>query len=376
MKFLFFVGSFFPAQEGGPDSSLFWLTEEIAKKNSVTVISFFKGISKKNKKKYKLILNKVNNLNNINVIYCKYYFFRFLSPYFYFWIIKNIKKYDIININSIFFYNSFFFIIILTLYNKNFYLTTRGELEDGAIKYKKSLKNIYLFLLKFLKKPVFIQSTSLQEKKFNIKNIKYQTNHEIFRNYFKKSQYANSKHKKLNQILYLGRLHPKKGIENLLIAFDMLGDKIKNNNYLLKIVGKGNPKYEKFLKNISKNNKNYVKFLGHLDLKEKYKIINSSKVLILPSYSENFGIVVLESLSCGVPVIASKFTPWKILKRFDAGYYIDNKPKDLTKVLLQLIELNDNAYKLKQINSVNLYLRFNIQNNINKFYKMINKYYE
>ena len=376
MNYLFFVGSFYPAQEGGPDTSLFWLTEEIAKNNSVTVITFLKGISYKNKKTFNIKNNKVIRLNNLKVIYCKYYFFRFLSPYFYFWIFKNIKKFKVININSIFFYNSFLLILLLTLFNKDYFLTTRGELEDGAIKYKKPLKKLYLILLKFLKKPIFIHSTSLQEKKFNIKNITYSTNHEIFKNYFKKSKFSNQNSKKLNQILYLGRLHPKKGIENLIKSFDLLGDKIKFKNFRLIIVGKGSIKYENYLKTIAKNNIKNIHFLGHLDFKEKYQILNNSKVLVIPSYSENFGIVVLESLSCGVPVIASKYTPWKILKRFNAGFYIDNSPEELSKALLEIIDINDDEYKQKQINSINLYSKFKIENNVNKFYKLINKYYE
>lgn len=121
MNYLFFVGSFYPAQEGGPDTSLFWLTEEIAKNNSVTVITFLKGISYKNKKIFNIKNNKIIRLNNLKVIYCKYYFFRFLSPYFYFWIFKNIKKFKVININSIFFYNSFLLILLLTLFNKDYF---------------------------------------------------------------------------------------------------------------------------------------------------------------------------------------------------------------------------------------------------------------
>tara|TARA_B100000963_G_C22552366_1_gene637390 strand:+ start:114 stop:1244 length:1131 start_codon:yes stop_codon:yes gene_type:complete len=376
MKYLFFVGSFYPAQEGGPDTSLYWLTEEISKKNSVTIITFLKGISNKNLKKFSIKPNTVNKFKNLNIIYCKYYIFRFISPYFYYWIIKNIKKYKIININSIFFYHSLFLIFLLTIFNKEYYLTTRGELEDGAIKFKKLFKYFYLIILKFLKKPVFIQSTSLQEKNFNIKNIKYKSNHEIFRNYFKKNKYAHEISNKSNQILYLGRLHPKKGIENLIKSFDMLSHIINEKNIILNIAGKGSLKYEKYLKKISIKNKNNIKFLGHLDLKEKYKIISQSKVLVLPSFSENFGIVVLESLSCGVPVIASKYTPWKILKRYNAGFHIDNNPKEISKFLIEIIELNNDDYKNKQINAINLYKKFKIENNINKFYKLIKKYYE
>ena len=55
MKYLFFVGSFFPAQEGGPDNSLYWLSRQLVNDNKdVTVITFKKGLDKK---KNKFILN-------------------------------------------------------------------------------------------------------------------------------------------------------------------------------------------------------------------------------------------------------------------------------------------------------------------------------
>ena len=66
MNYLFFVGSFYPAQEGGPDTSLFWLTEEIAKNNSVTVITFLKGISTKIKI-FNIKNNKIIRLNNLKL---------------------------------------------------------------------------------------------------------------------------------------------------------------------------------------------------------------------------------------------------------------------------------------------------------------------
>ena len=43
----------------------------------------------------------------------------------------------------------------------------------------------------------------------------------------------------------------------------------------------------------------------------------------MPTYSENFGIVVAEALSCGIPVITTKGTPWHDLEQYECGWWID-----------------------------------------------------
>ena len=54
----------------------------------------------------------------------------------------------------------------------------------------------------------------------------------------------------------------------------------------------------------------------------------------MPSHNENFGNVVVESLSQGTPVIASTGTPWKILEKYHAGYWIKNNPENIAKKIL------------------------------------------
>ena len=118
--------------------------------------------------------------------------------------------------------------------------------------------------------------------------------------------------KRKRQILFLGRINPIKNIHSL---FDILVD-IDDVKYI--IAGEANLKdeikYLEFLKNevIKFGLENKVVFLGKISGKNKFKLISSSKCLVLPSYSENFGNVVLESLSQATPVIASLGTPWEI----------------------------------------------------------------
>ena len=101
---------------------------------------------------------------------------------------------------------------------------------------------------------------------------------------------------------------------------------------------------------------NYILFkAGFVDLDDKDKILSSSYFLVLPSLSENFGNVVLESLTQGTPVIASSKAPWKLLNEYNAGLYDRNKTIENWKNALEnTIALDDYEYKDFRTNAYRL----------------------
>ena len=64
-------------------------------------------------------------------------------------------------------------------------------------------------------------------------------------------------------------------------------------------------------------------FTGPLDDAEKWTAYARADLLVLPTYSENFGIVVAEALWAGVPVITTKGTPWAELEERKCGWWVD-----------------------------------------------------
>ena len=66
-----------------------------------------------------------------------------------------------------------------------------------------------------------------------------------------------------------------------------------------------------------------------MDDDDKRDIFQRTEVLVLPSHSENFGNVVAEALAYGVPVIASRGTPWSRLEEKGCGLWVSNDPKTL-----------------------------------------------
>lgn len=130
------------------------------------------------------------------------------------------------------------------------------------------------------------------------------------------------------RLLYLGRLDPKKAIENLLEAIAL----IQADSVTLSICGEGQTNYVQTLKQkmAALNLTERVVFKGHVSGSVKTDAFENADICILPSYSENFGMVVVESLAHGVPVIVSKGTPWQAVETHGCGIWIENTPAALS----------------------------------------------
>ena len=124
------------------------------------------------------------------------------------------------------------------------------------------------------------------------------------------------------RIVFMSRLHVKKGIELLLEALSHLKPDL--DGYEVIIAGEGEPDYVETLKKaaISLGLSEVVIFVGGVYGAEKVSLLQSADFFVLPTYSENFGIVVAEALACGTPVITTQGTPWKELEDFACGWYI------------------------------------------------------
>lgn len=113
-----------------------------------------------------------------------------------------------------------------------------------------------------------------------------------------------SKEKKIYDACFVGRFHPQKGLLELIKIWNKVVKRLPEAK--LVIVGWGTSKWELFIKKESErlNIKKNVIFKGFLDGKEKFEIMKLSKLFLFPSNYESWGLVVLESLACGLPVIA------------------------------------------------------------------------
>ena len=151
------------------------------------------------------------------------------------------------------------------------------------------------------------------------------------------------------QVVFLSRIVPKKGIEILLESWKQLIPLFPNWN--LVIVGNGEKEYIDKLNVIIKeyNISNSVEILPPAFGVEKYNLYVESSLFVLPTHSENFGMVIAEALSCGLPVITTKGTPWQELVSSKAGWWIELSPNNLTEALKEAFEkTNEELFDMGQ----------------------------
>ena len=139
-------------------------------------------------------------------------------------------------------------------------------------------------------------------------------------------------------VLFIGNLIKRKNVNSLLEA-----KKIANSDYYLVIVGDG-PLYKKLKQKVNDENIRDVLFVGSRNDVEK--IIPSCDVLILPSFSESFGLVLIEALACGKPVIGSDVGGITEIINDDVGLLINpNKISSIAKAIDLIV--NDEEFRLK-----------------------------
>lgn len=140
-------------------------------------------------------------------------------------------------------------------------------------------------------------------------------------------------------ILYLGRIHEKKGIELLVEAVCNLKEQLLG--WAVSVVGNGDEAYIQQLKESVKQARvdDIIKFHDPVYGQEKFDLYRKSDLFILPTYSENFGIVVAEALACGVPVITTKGTPWSELESGHCGWWCDTNADSITNALQEFLRL-------------------------------------
>ena len=197
-------------------------------------------------------------------------------------------------------------------------ISPRGMLYPNALEYSKWMKKFFLKLWfnRDLHSASCIHATCQQELN-HIRNFGLHNPIAVIPNPMVINDEMPVGKTPRKQIGFVGRIHSIKNIETLIHAFD----RAKTSEYELVIMGDGETGYVQSLKNISRKS---VRFVGFLDGKQKEDMISDFSYLVLPSHSENFGMVVPEALIRGIPVIASKGTPWEELNTHNCGWWVDN----------------------------------------------------
>ena len=137
------------------------------------------------------------------------------------------------------------------------------------------------------------------------------------------------------KILYVSRIHVKKGIEMLIDVAVSMGERLKD--YEIVIAGEGEPAYVGALKAKAAASGLNVNFVGGVYGEEKWKTFQDADFFVLPTNSENFGYVIAESLACGTPVITTKGTPWEAVDPA-CGCWIERTEGNLQQAMAWMME--------------------------------------
>ena len=152
------------------------------------------------------------------------------------------------------------------------------------------------------------------------------------------------------RVLFVSRMHPKKGVMELVEAWNTIKHQtlnIKHQTWMCELAytvnGDFEREYEAKVKDRVKELglEDQFIFTGALNDDEKWEAYARADLFVLPTYSENFGIVVAEALWAGVPVITTKGTPWKELEDRKCGWWIDIGVDHLADALKDAMLLDD-----------------------------------
>lgn len=233
-------------------------------------------------------------------------------------------------------------------------MTPRGCLEPWCMK-KKRIKKIVAFHLyqkRDLQQAACILATAKMEAD-NIRALGITAPIAIIPNGIDVSEYKcrmpDFKPKVKKQILFLSRIHEKKGIEHLINVWEQLYKQYPEWNVV--IAGNGEEAYIQQLKAmiISKGLQNCVEIIPPVFGEDKHKLYCESSLFVLPTYSENFGMVIAEAMSCGVPVVTTNGTPWQELNEKHLGWCIDLNIENLANTISAAIDMGqDKLFELGQ----------------------------
>lgn len=125
-------------------------------------------------------------------------------------------------------------------------------------------------------------------------------------------------------LLYVGRVHPIKGLELALEGWQELTNAY--SDWVFRIVGPIDSDYARRLRESALSDHiPRLEFVGELSGKELAAEYQTADALILPSLSENFGMVVAEALANGTPVLTTEATPWEALRERDCGWWVSRQ---------------------------------------------------
>lgn len=223
-------------------------------------------------------------------------------------------------------------------------LTPHGMLEPWIIKrhyWTRKVPALWLYQKAAVQRADCVQATAESERD-NLLKLGYNSNIKVVRlGIDAESIEMKRSWKKSRQILFLSRVHVKKGINFLVEAADVLRNEIQG--YKILVAGEGDADYVEAMKRMicDRGLQDIVQLIGGVYGDEKWRLFQTSDFFVLPTHSENFGLAIAESLASGTPVITTVGTPWSDLNSSEAGAWIEIGTEPLVETLRRFLSLTE-----------------------------------
>ena len=222
-------------------------------------------------------------------------------------------------------------------------VTPRGMLDPWSLAHKKWKKKLawWLYQRNDVQKSVCVFTTAKMEAE-HVTNLGITTCKAVIPNGIETDNYPCKTSVDIvkKQVLYLSRVHMQKGVELLIEAWKRLYSDF--SDWQLLVVGNGEAGYIQGLESRVERLglRDSVRILPPVFGRDKIRLYQESALFCLPSYSESFGMVIAESMSCGTPVITTTNCPWNILNDTKTGWCIDLSVDNLEYALREALSMN------------------------------------
>ena len=224
--------------------------------------------------------------------------------------------------------------------HKPYVITLRGMLYPQCFEKSAMIKklSLWLYLKSDLQKAACLHATCMEEME-HLRNMGIESTVAVIPNPIQScNQQIGGLSPDKQRIGYLGRIHPRKHVERIFYAVNALQCK----DVEVVVIGDGDAGYMQYLQQeVKRLQLNNVVFTGFLSGKEKEKALESLSYLVVPSDFENFGNIITEALVKGVPVIASKGTPWEELNTHRCGWWVDNDVDTLAATIREALNTSE-----------------------------------
>lgn len=153
--------------------------------------------------------------------------------------------------------------------------------------------------------------------------------------------HAEENHSRMRKVIFFGRLHKVKGVDRLLLAWEL----VLKEGWELVVAGPDCGMLDNLKGIVAEHKLPCVSFVGEINGRAKYEFLAGGDIYLLPSDTENFGITVAEALASGTPVIASQGTPWSGLEEHKAGRWVPIGVEPLAEALKEMMAMSDDERK-------------------------------